>query len=93
MTRKKTSRKCIPLKNKWCEPMKLFGQVGDPDASGLNIATCINTKNHSRGYGALLRFSYRQKKDHGYNYIWLNFCPWCGADISDRTSPIGKLKK
>lgn len=74
------SRKCNAIKGKWCGGVKQMFQVNDPDSDGLHTATVINVETHARGNGLL----YRKRKQFKGN-LWLNFCPFCGANVEKRT--------
>lgn len=80
-----TPRKCIPLKNKWCGAIKKLADFGDPEASGLAVSQVVNVQDYTRGYGLRIGFPRKRWKELGGRMIWVNFCPFCGADVSERT--------
>lgn len=79
------SRKCVPSKNKWCEAIKLIADFGNPDAIGLAVSNVVNVSTHKKGAGLRYGVPRNKRKELGCKYIWPNFCPFCGHNISKRT--------
>ena len=77
--------KCNNLKNKWCKALKTVADFGNPEAIGLAISDVIDIETFKKGKGLRLGFNRAQAKELGGKWIWLSFCPFCGADVSQRT--------
>lgn len=78
--------KCQNLKNKWCGAIKKVADFGNPDARGLAVSMVVDIKTYARGYGLRLGLSADKRKELGGKFVWLGFCPFCGADVSKRTN-------
>lgn len=72
--------KCNAKKGKWCKAVEEVFQFHDPVSKGLLVNDVINTKDYSKGHG----LSYRPKAN-AKQFYWLNFCPFCGANVEERT--------
>jgi len=80
-----TTKKCNPLKNKWCEYTKEIADFENPDAVGLAVSQVINLKNNKKGYGLRYGIPMKRRKELGGKFTWIDYCPFCGADVSKRT--------
>lgn len=78
-------KKCQNLKNKWCKAIGEIADFGNPGARGLAVSMVINVKTGGSGYGLRYGLSAEKRKELGGKDIWVNFCPFCGADVSKRT--------
>jgi hypothetical protein len=79
-------KECNNLKNKWCRGIEQVADFGNPEAFGLAVSMVIDIETYAKGYGLRLGFNRAQAKDLGGKMIWLNYCPFCGVDVSKRTS-------
>lgn len=77
--------KCKPIENKWCEAIKMVADFGNPDATGLAVSRVMNLKTGTLGHGLKYGFSRNLKKELGGSFIWVEYCPFCGANVSKRT--------
>lgn len=84
--------KCKNLKNKWCPAMETVADFGNPGAIGLAVSSIINVKTGAHGYGVRYTVNRKRQKELKGQYLFLNFCPFCGADISKRTADVKKKK-
>ncbi len=84
--KKKLPVKCKAYKGQWClSAMDVF-QFHDPVSKGLVITGAVDRDTYARGFGMLYRL-----KANGASG-WLNFCPFCGANVQKRTRKT-KAKK
>lgn len=77
--------KCSAVKNKWCGAILKVADFGNPEAVGLAVSMVIDVQSGDRGHGLRLGFNRAQAKELGGKMVWLNFCPFCGSNISKRT--------
>jgi hypothetical protein len=70
------SKKCSRAKETFCDAMIQFD--GDQYGSGRRIFTTktFNVKTKEHGVTAAYAFGRKARE-----YVWLNYCPWCGGDL------------
>lgn len=83
-------KKCNAVKNKWCDYIKELADFGNPEAVGLAISNVVNINTGARGHGLRLGFPRNRWKELGGKFTWVDFCPFCGSDVSKRTAEAKK---
>lgn len=79
-------KKCSAVKGKWCGAIQELADYGNPEASGLAVSSVMNVNTYKKGHGLRIGFPRKRWKELGGKFVWLNFCPFCGADVSKRTA-------
>lgn len=65
-------KKCS--KKSWCSAMDKFALSQYESGKRIFVTETMNMKSGRTGHAAAYQFGSKRNE-----WIWLNFCPWCGA--------------
>ena len=68
-------KKCNMKKGIYCKAAAEYFQI-DGGCKGLHRVTVINKKTYKHGHAMIYKPESRKLQ-----YVWLNFCPFCGAKV------------
>lgn len=71
-------KKCDAAAGKWCGGVDHVFQFANPVSKGLVAVDVVDVKTYARGHGLIYR-----PKANARGYFWLNFCPFCGANVEE----------
>ena len=77
-------KKCDPLKNHWCRDIMQVADFGNPEAIGLAVSSVVDIKTYAKGFGLRYGLSRLKRNQLGGKFVWINYCPFCGSDVSER---------